>query len=48
MQGLQQLLAIAETAKHGSFAAAAREAGDAPSICRRACSVLLNALGTLR
>ena len=31
MQGFQQFLAFAETAKHGSFAAAARELGGAPS-----------------
>ena len=36
MQGLQHFLAFAETAKHGSFAAAARELGSAPSTLAKA------------
>jgi DNA-binding transcriptional LysR family regulator len=35
MQGLQQFIAFAETAKHGGFAAAAREQGVAPSDTRQ-------------
>lgn len=40
MKGLQQLLAFAETAKHGSFAAAARELGTSPSTLAKAVSRL--------
>ena len=36
MQGLQQFIAFAETAKHGGFAAAARELGTAPSTLAKA------------
>jgi DNA-binding transcriptional LysR family regulator len=36
MQGLQQFIAFAETAKHGGFAAAAREQGVAPSTLAKA------------
>lgn len=36
MQGLQQLMAFSETAKHGGFAAAAREQGVAPSTLAKA------------
>jgi DNA-binding transcriptional LysR family regulator len=36
MKGFQQFLAFAETAKHGSFAAAARELGGAPSTLAKA------------
>ena len=36
MQGLQQFIAFAETAKHGNFAAAARELGQAPSTLAKA------------
>jgi len=36
MKGFQQFLAFAETAKHGSFAAAARELGGAPSTVAKA------------
>jgi DNA-binding transcriptional LysR family regulator len=36
MEGFQQFLAFAETAKHGSFAAAARELGGAPSTVAKA------------
>jgi LysR family transcriptional regulator, regulator for bpeEF and oprC len=45
MQSLQQFLAFAETAKHGSFAAAARELGSAPSTLAKAVSRLEAALG---
>ena len=45
MQGLQQFLSFAETAKHGSFAAAARELGSAPSTLAKAVSRLEAALG---
>lgn len=45
MQGLQQFLAFAETAKHGSFAAAARELGGAPSTAAKAVARLEAALG---
>src|SRR5512146_1568145 len=45
MQGLQQFVAFAETAKHGSFAAAARELGSAPSTLAKAVSRLEAALG---
>lgn len=42
---LQQLVAFAETAKHGSFAAAARETGQAPSTLAKAVARLEGALG---
>jgi LysR family transcriptional regulator for bpeEF and oprC len=45
MHGLQQLVAFAETAKHGSFAAAARELGSAPSTLAKAVGRLEAALG---
>jgi DNA-binding transcriptional LysR family regulator len=45
MQGLQQFIAFAETAKHGGFAAAAREQGVAPSTLAKAVSRLEAALG---
>lgn len=45
MKGLQQFLAFAETAKHGSFAAAARELGGAPSTAAKAVSRLEASLG---
>jgi DNA-binding transcriptional LysR family regulator len=45
MHGLQQYLAFAETAKHGSFAAAARELGSAPSTLAKAVARLETALG---
>jgi len=45
MQGLQQFMAFAETAKHGSFAAAARELGGAPSTVAKAVGRLEAALG---
>jgi LysR family transcriptional regulator, regulator for bpeEF and oprC len=45
MHGLQQLLAFAETAKHGSFAAAARELGGTPSSLAKAVGRLEAALG---
>lgn len=45
MQSLQQLAAFAETAKHGSFAAAARETGSAPSTLAKAVARLEAALG---
>lgn len=45
MQGLQQYIAFAETAKHGSFAAAARELGSAPSTLAKAVQRLEAALG---
>lgn len=45
MQTLQQLAAFAETAKHGSFAAAARESGSAPSTLAKAVARLEQALG---
>ena len=45
MQGLQQFIAFAETAKHGSFAAAARELGSAPSTLAKAVARLERALG---
>ncbi len=45
MQGLQQYLAFAETAKHGSFAAAARELGGAPSSLAKAVARLEASLG---
>ncbi|WP_425259310.1 LysR family transcriptional regulator [Rubrivivax sp. RP6-9] len=45
MQGLQQLIAFAETAKHGGFAAAAREQGVAPSTLAKAVARLEASLG---
>ena len=45
MQGLQQFIAFAETAKHGGFAAAAREMGVAPSTLAKAVARLEAALG---
>lgn len=45
MHGLQQFLAFAETAKHGSFAAAARELGQSPSTLAKAVQRLEAALG---
>lgn len=45
MHSLQQFLAFAETAKHGSFAAAARQLGGAPSTLAKAVARLEAALG---
>jgi DNA-binding transcriptional LysR family regulator len=45
MQGLQQFIAFAETAKHGGFAAAAREQGVAPSTLAKAVARLEATLG---
>lgn len=45
MNGLQQYLAFAETAKHGSFAAAARELGGTASALAKAVSRLEASLG---
>jgi DNA-binding transcriptional LysR family regulator len=45
MQGLQQFVAFAETAKHGSFAAGARELGLAPSTLAKAVARLERKLG---
>jgi DNA-binding transcriptional LysR family regulator len=45
MQGLQQFMAFAETAKRGSFAAAARELGTAPSTLAKAVGRLEASLG---
>lgn len=45
MQSLQQLAAFAETARHGSFAAPARESGSAPSTLAKAVARLEGALG---
>jgi DNA-binding transcriptional LysR family regulator len=45
MHGLQPLLAFAETAKRGSFAAASREIGCTPSTLAKAVSRLERALG---
>jgi DNA-binding transcriptional LysR family regulator len=45
MQGLQQFIAFAETAKHGGFAAAARQQGVAPSTLAKAVARLEAALG---
>jgi LysR family transcriptional regulator, regulator for bpeEF and oprC len=45
MSGLQQYLAFAETAKHGSFAAAARELGGTASALAKAVSRLEGSLG---
>lgn len=42
---LQQLLAFAQTARHGSFAAAARELGGAPSTLAKSVARLETALG---
>lgn len=47
MHGLQQLLAFAETAKHGGFAAAAREQGQAPSTLAKAVARLEKQLGVV-
>lgn len=44
MHSLQQFIAFAETAKHGSFAAAARELGGAPSTLAKAVARLEAAL----
>ncbi|MGE5386857.1 MAG: LysR family transcriptional regulator [Betaproteobacteria bacterium] len=45
MKGLQTLIAFAETAKRGSFAAAAREMGGAPSTMAKAVARLESSLG---
>jgi DNA-binding transcriptional LysR family regulator len=45
MNTLQQIAAFAETAKHGSFAAAARETGSAPSTLAKAVARLETGLG---
>lgn len=45
MQGLQPLIAFAATARHGSFAAAAREQGQAPSTLAKAVARLEAGLG---
>jgi DNA-binding transcriptional LysR family regulator len=45
MHGLQQLIAFAETARHGSFAAAARHVGGAPSTLAKAVARLEAGLG---
>jgi LysR family transcriptional regulator, regulator for bpeEF and oprC len=45
MHSLQQVAAFAETAKHGSFAAAARETGSAPSTLAKAVGRLEVSLG---
>ena len=45
MQGLQQFFAFAETAKHGSFAAAARELGSSSSTLAKAVGRLEASLG---
>jgi DNA-binding transcriptional LysR family regulator len=45
MHSLQQVMAFAETARHGSFAAAARETGSAPSTLAKAVARLEAALG---
>jgi DNA-binding transcriptional LysR family regulator len=45
MHGLQQLIAFAETARHGSFAAAARHAGGAPSTLAKSVARLEAGLG---
>lgn len=45
MQGLQPLIAFANTARHGGFAAAARETGVAPSTLAKAVARLERSLG---
>jgi DNA-binding transcriptional LysR family regulator len=45
MHGVRQLIAFAETAKYGSFAAAARETGQAPSTLAKAVARLEASLG---
>jgi DNA-binding transcriptional LysR family regulator len=45
MKGLQPLIAFAETARHGNFAAASRELGTAPSTLAKAVQRLEAALG---
>ena len=45
MQGLQQFLAFAQTARRGSFAAAARDLGGSPSTLAKSVARLENALG---
>ncbi|MGZ5180606.1 MAG: LysR family transcriptional regulator [Ramlibacter sp.] len=45
MNSLQQLIAFADTARHGSFAAAARETGSAPSTLAKAVARLEAGLG---
>ena len=45
MHGLQQMVAFAETVKRGSFAAAARELGTAPSTLAKAVARLEASLG---
>jgi DNA-binding transcriptional LysR family regulator len=45
MQGLQPLIAFADTARHGGFAAAARETGVAPSTLAKAVARLEHSLG---
>ncbi len=45
MSSIQQILAFAQTARHGSFAAAAREMGGAPSTLAKAVGRLERALG---
>lgn len=45
MQGLQPLIAFAATARHGGFAAAAREQGQAPSTLAKAVARLEASLG---
>jgi DNA-binding transcriptional LysR family regulator len=45
MKGLQQFVAFAETARHGSFAAAARELGTVPSTLAKAVARLETSLG---
>lgn len=45
MQGLQPLMAFADTARHGGFAAAARETGVAPSTLAKSVARLERSLG---
>jgi DNA-binding transcriptional LysR family regulator len=45
MQGLQQLLAFAQTARRGGFAAAARDLGGSPSTLAKSVGRLENSLG---
>lgn len=45
MQGLQPLIAFADTARHGGFAAAARESGVAPSTLAKSVARLEHSLG---